>query len=106
MYLFGIVVLYFIFTKFEQLSTLRKEPMFNLNNPNIIETLYKLDPCAISKASPRHVQSVLEDLITLCLQSQTLADRVLRLNPAVGEIGEGMLRNLQEIASSIVPGRN
>lgn len=76
--------------------------MLKLNNPTITEHLSKLDPELISKASPGHIQSVIEDLIVVCLQGQLLADKVLRLNPKVGEIGEGMLANLQEIAGSVV----
>ena len=75
--------------------------MLKLNNPSIIDSISKLDPKAISNASPRHIQSVLEDLIVVCLEGQLLADKVLRLNPKVGEIGEGMLANLQEIAGKI-----
>lgn len=61
--------------------------MLKLNNPSIIDSISKLDPKAISNASPRHIQSVLEDLIVVCLQGQTLADKVLRLNPKSEEIG-------------------
>ena len=75
--------------------------MLKLNNPSIIDSISKLDPKSISNASPRHIQSVLEDLIVVCLEGQLLADKVLRLNPKVGEIGEGMLANLQEIAGKI-----
>ena len=63
------------------------EPMLHLNNPNTQDSISKLDPKAISNASPRHIQSVLEDLIVVCLQGQTLADKVLRLNPKSEEIG-------------------
>ena len=76
--------------------------MLKLNNPSITDSISKLDPKSISNASPRHIQSVLEDLIVVCLQGQLLADKVLRLNPKVGEIGAGMLANLQEIAGSVV----
>ena len=75
--------------------------MLKLNNSTITEQLSKLDPELISKASPRHIQSVLEDLIAVCSQGQLLADKVLRLNPKVKEVGEGMLANLQEIAGKI-----
>ena len=85
--------------------------MLKLNNPSITDSISKLDPKAISNASPRHIQSVLEDLIVVCLQGQTLADKVLRLNPKSEEIGTrtqprcvrsaGMLANLQEIAGKI-----
>ena len=75
--------------------------MLKLNNPSIIDSISKLDPKSISNASPRHIQSVLEDLIVVCLEGQLLADKVLRLNPKVGEIGEGMLANLQEIAGVV-----
>lgn len=76
--------------------------MLRLNNPNIRDSISKLDPKAISNASPRHIQSVLEDLIVVCLQGQALADKVLRLNPKSEEIGAGMLANLQEIAKQVV----
>ena len=75
--------------------------MLKLNNPSITGSISKLDPKAISNASPRHIQSVLEDLIVVCLQGQTLADKVLRLNPKSEEIGTGMLDNMQEIAGKI-----
>ena len=85
--------------------------MLKLNNPTITDSISKLDPKAISNASPRHIQSVLEDLIVVCLQGQTLADKVLRLNHKPEEIGTrtqprcgssaGMLANLQEIAGKI-----
>ena len=61
--------------------------MLNLNNPSITDSISKLDPKAISNASPRHIQSVLEDLIVVCLEGQILADKVLRLNPKSEEIG-------------------
>ena len=77
------------------------EPMLHLNNPNIQDSISKLDPKSISNASPRHIQSVLEDLIVVCLQGQALADKVLRLNPKSEEIGAGMLANLQDIAGKI-----
>ena len=81
--------------------------MLKLNNPSITDSISKLDPKDISNASPRHIQSVLEDLIVVCLEGQLLADKVLRLNPKVGEIGDGMLANLQEIAGGVVnKGRN
>ena len=75
--------------------------MLKLNNPSIIDSISKLDPKAISNASPRHIQSVIEDLIVVCLQGQALADKVIRLNPNVKEVGAGMLANLQEIAGKI-----
>ena len=85
--------------------------MLKLNNPSITDSISKLDPKAISNASPRHIQSVLEDLIVVCLEGQALADNVLRLNPKSEEIGAktqpqrgcsaGMLANLQEIAGKI-----
>ena len=75
--------------------------MLKLNNPAIIDSISKLDPKAISNASPRHIQSVIEDLIVVCLQGQALADEVIRLNPNVNEVGAGMLANLQEIAGKI-----
>ena len=77
------------------------EPMLRLNNPNIKDSISKLDPKSISNASPRHIQSVLEDLIVVCLQGQALADKVLRLNPKSEEIGAGMLANLQDITGKI-----
>lgn len=76
--------------------------MLRLNNPNIRDSISKIDPKLVSNASPRHIQSVLEDLIAVCLQGQSLADKVLRLNPKSEEIGAGMLANLQEIAKQVV----
>ena len=75
--------------------------MLRLNNPNIQDSVSKINPKLVSNASPRHIQSVLEDLIAVCLQGQALADKVLRLNPKAEEIGAGMLANLQEIADKI-----
>ena len=82
------------------LETKESNPMLKLNNPSITDSISKLDHKSISNASPRHIQSVLEDLIVVCLQGQALADKVLRLNPK-SEIGAGMLANLQEIAGKI-----
>ena len=76
--------------------------MLRLNNPNIQDSISKIDPKLVANASPRHIQSVLEDLIAVCLQGQSLADKVLRLNPKSKEIGAGMLANLQEIAKQVV----
>lgn len=76
--------------------------MLRLNNPNIQDSISKIDPKLVANASPRHIQSVLEDLIVVCLQGQSLADKVLRLNPKSEEIGAGMLANLQEIAKQVV----
>lgn len=76
--------------------------MLHLNNPNIQDSISKIDPKLVANASPRHIQSVLEDLIAVCLQGQSLADKVLRLNPKSEEIGAGMLANLQEIAKQVV----
>ncbi len=75
--------------------------MLKLNNPSIIDSISKLDPKSISNASPRHIQSVIEDLIVVCLQGQALADKVLRLNPKSEEIGARTLAHLQEIAGKI-----
>lgn len=75
--------------------------MLRLNNHNIQDSISKIDPKLVANASPRHIQSVLEDLIAVCLQGQSLADKVLRLNPKSEEIGAGMLANLQEIAGKI-----
>lgn len=75
--------------------------MLKLNNPDAVDSITRADPKLISTCSPRHIQSVLEDLIVMCKQGQLLADKVIRLNPKVGEIGEGMLATLQEIAGEI-----
>ena len=83
-------------------ETKERSPVLKLNNPSITDSISKLDPKAISNASPRHIQSVLEDLIVVCLEGQILADKVLRLNPKSEEIGAGMLANLQEIAKQVV----
>lgn len=64
---------------------------------------HKIDAKFISQqCSPRHIQSVIEDLIQIIKLQEELAHEVLQLNPQCNEIGAGMLANLQELASDIV----
>lgn len=63
----------------------------------------KLDPKLIATtASPKHIQSVIEDLIEVIKQQNLLAELVLRLNPNHNEIGAGMLANLRSITKQII----
>ena len=75
--------------------------MLKLNNPNAPQILHMLGIEAIMTCSPRHIQSVLEDLHTLALQGRLLADEVMKINPTSGEIGEGFARNLQNLAKGL-----
>lgn len=64
---------------------------------------HKIDAKFISsQCSPRHIQSVIEDLVQIIKQQEELAHKVLQLNPKCNEIGAGMLANLQELAGDIV----
>lgn len=72
-----------------------------MNNPNI--TLSKINPAIISQeASPRHIQSVLEDLIEIAMAGQALAASTITLNPYAGEIGEGKARDIVEKAQNVL----
>lgn len=63
---------------------------------------HKLSPEQISKCSPRHIQSVIEDLVAIIKLQNKLANDVLSLNPKCNEIGSGKLANMQEIAQKII----
>lgn len=72
-----------------------------MNNPNII--LSKINPAIISQeSSPKHIQSVLEDLIEIAKAGQILANSTITLNPYAGEIGEGRARDIVEKAQNVV----
>lgn len=63
-------------------------------------TNLRFDPELIAyTCSPRHVQSVLEDLLEILKVAKELQDEVLSLNPNCPEIGLGKLANLQSIAN-------
>ena len=65
--------------------------------------LSKINPEVISKTcSPRHIQSVIEDLLQVIKCQDKLAKEVLNLNPLVDTIGAGRLANLQELAKDVV----
>jgi len=72
----------------------RKE--FNMN-PKKLDAKYISSEC-----SPRHIQSVIEDLVQIIKQQEELAIKVLQLNPHCNEIGAGMLANLQELAGDVI----
>lgn len=72
-----------------------------MKNPNI--NLSKLNPAIISQeSSPRHIQSVLEDLIEIAEAGQTLANSTVTLNPYAGEIGEGRVKVIIEKAQNVI----
>lgn len=65
--------------------------------------VHKIDPELIaSKCSPRHIQSVLEDLQKKLVLAEQLASEVISLNPKVNEIGAGKKANMQHIAEMIM----
>lgn len=64
--------------------------------------LHKLDPKVISECSPRHIQSVIEDLLKVIKAQEALAVEVLTLNPLSTEIGQGKMLNLQSLANKVL----
>jgi len=66
------------------------------------DNLDKINIEAIMDCSPRHIQSVLEDLHALALQGTLLANAVMKINPTSGELGEGFARNLQSLALTVL----
>ena len=56
--------------------------------------LQVMSAAEISKCSPKHMESVIADLIDTARKHVALAERVARLNPDAGEIGAGMLASL------------
>ena len=72
-----------------------------MNNPNV--ELQKIKPFLIAnECSPRHIQSVIEDLLEIALASKKLASSVSTLNPKCTEIGEGRLANLIDDANTVL----
>lgn len=72
-----------------------------MNNPNI--NLSKLNPATISQeSSPRHIQSVLEDLIEITKAGQTLANSTVKLDPYACKIGEGRVKDIVEKAQNVL----
>ena len=61
-------------------------------NPELISQTY----------SPRHIQSVIEDLLQVIKRQDKLAHEVLSPNPLSCTIGAGRLANLQELAKDVV----
>lgn len=64
--------------------------------------LHKLDPKAISGCSPRHIQSVIEDLLKVLKDQDALAVEVLTLNPTCTMIGQGKILNLHSLANEVL----
>ena len=63
----------------------------------------KLDARLVATTcSPRHIQSVIEDLVEIIKQQEELAVEVMKLNPNSNRIGAGMLANLQALAGDII----
>jgi len=52
--------------------------------------------------SYEHIEVVIQDLIDIIEQQDKLAQEVMTLNPDCLEIGEGKLRNLQDLAGEII----
>jgi len=72
-----------------------------MNNPNI--ELQKIKPFLIvNECSPRHIQSVIEDLLEIAMAGEKLASSVSSLNPKCTEIGEGRLANLIDDANFVL----
>ena len=65
--------------------------------------LSKMNPELISQTySPRHIQSIIEDLLQVIKRQDKLVHEVLNLNPLSCTIGAGRLANLQELAKDVV----
>ena len=65
--------------------------------------LSKINPEMITTTcSPRHIQSIIEDLLQVIKRQDNLAKEVLNLNPLYDTIGAGRLANLQELAKDII----
>lgn len=72
-----------------------------MNNPN--GNLNKINPKMIAtECSPKHIQSVIEDLLELAIEGHRLATSISKLNPQCNEIGEGRLRTMIDDANSII----
>ena len=66
-------------------------------NPKKLDARHIATTC-----SPRHIQSVIEDLVEIIKQQEELAAKVMQLNPKSNQIGAGMLANLQELAGDVI----
>lgn len=63
----------------------------------------KIDPELIATLlSQKHIQSIIEDLISLIKLQNELADELLMFNPKSGKIEGEMLVNLQNLAITIL----
>lgn len=71
----------------------------DMNNPNIL--IDSLNAELISNTSPRHIQSVIEDLIEVAQAGNKLAESVSHLNPECAEIGHGRLLQLIDLANDV-----
>lgn len=59
----------------------------------------QIDPEAIAyTCSPRHIQSVIENLLEEIKVAEDLQEEVLSLNPDCLQIGAGKMQNLQSLA--------
>lgn len=67
-----------------------------------MRNLSKVNAEYISNCSPRHIQSVIEDLLQVIQNQRKLADQVMRLNPDCLEIGAGKMANLRELAAEVI----
>ena len=63
----------------------------------------RIDPHIVAHhGSYEHLYVFIQDLIDIIKQQDKLAQEVMTLNPDYLEIGEGKLRNLQELAGEII----
>jgi len=68
----------------------------------MITNLSKVDAELVSNCSPRHIKSVIEDLLQVIQKQRKLADEVMRLNPECLMIGAGKMANLRILAAEVI----
>ena len=63
----------------------------------------KVDPQMVAlHGNYDYIKAVVQDLLDIIEKQNKLAQEVMTLNPDCREIGEGELRNLQELAMEII----
>ena len=63
----------------------------------------KVDPQMVAlHGNYDYIKAVVQDLLDIIEKQNKLAQEVMILNPDCREIGEGKLRNLQELAGEII----
>jgi len=66
-----------------------------------MRNLSKVNAEYISNCSPRHIQSVIEDLLQVIQKQSELADEVIKLEPFKEQLGYDRLNKLLELAANI-----